>query len=51
MPTATPKQLVIASYTLRNIPADLWAAAKHAAIDRGISVRELILSALRKSVS
>jgi hypothetical protein len=35
------------SYLLRNIPADLWQKAKHAAVDRGVSLRELILIALR----
>jgi len=39
------------NYLLRNIPDDLWTRAKHAAIDRGISLRELILSALRNEVS
>lgn len=39
------------SYLLRSIPADLWQAAKHAAVDRGISLRELILDAIRQAVA
>lgn len=35
------------TYLLRNIPGNLWQRAKHAAVDRGISLRELILLALR----
>ena len=39
------------TYLLRNIPTALWQAAKHAAVDRGISLRELILDAIRKTVA
>ena len=38
------------SYLLRNIPADLWQSAKHAAIDRNQSLRALILQAIRESL-
>jgi uncharacterized Zn finger protein (UPF0148 family) len=38
------------AYQLRDIPKDLWDAAKHAAIDRGISLRDLILEALKKEI-
>lgn len=40
----------VGSYLLRDIPTDLWQAAKHVAVDRGMSLRDLILDALRKSV-
>ena len=36
------------SYLLRDIPAELWTAAKHKAIDEGLSLRELILKALQE---
>ena len=35
------------SYLLRDIPEDLWTAAKHKAVDKGHSLRDLILQALR----
>ena len=35
-------------YLLRDIPAGLWGAAKRKAIDEGMSLRELILAALRQ---
>lgn len=38
-------------YLLRDIPADLWQQAKHLAVDRGVSLRDLILEALRRLVS
>ena len=38
-------------YLLRDIPADLWTQAKHAAVDRGVSLRDLLLSGLRKELS
>jgi len=38
------------SYILRDIPEDLWTAAQHAAVERGASLRELILTALRREV-
>lgn len=38
------------TYLLRDIPADLWTQARHAAIDRRISLRELLLDALRRSL-
>lgn len=37
----------IAGYLLRDIPEDLWTAAKHRAVDEGISLRKMILEALR----
>ena len=45
---ATPKPL---TYLLRAIPPDLWRAVKHAAVDRGISIRELLIQALRQEVA
>lgn len=38
-------------YILRDIPAELWQEAKHAAVDRGVSLRDLLLDALRKAVA
>ena len=38
------------NYILRNIPKDLWIAAKHKAVDKGMSLRELILDAIRKYI-
>lgn len=35
------------TYLLRDVPDDLITAAKHKALDQGISLRELILDALR----
>lgn len=39
------------NYLIRNIPADLWQAAKHAAVDKNITLRELILAAVRQYIS
>ena len=39
------------SYLLRDIPRDLWIAAKHKAVDKGMSLRELILDAIREYIS
>ena len=36
------------AYLLRDIPAELWLAAKHKAVDEGLSLRELILKALQE---
>ena len=36
------------AYLLRDIPAELWTAAKHKAVDEGLSLRELILKALQE---
>jgi len=36
------------SYLLRDIPEQLWTAAKHKAVDEGLSLRELILKALQE---
>ena len=36
------------AYLLRDIPAELWTAAKHKAVDEGINLRELILKALQE---
>jgi len=43
----TPRNNINA-YQLRNIPKDLWDAAKHKAIEEGTSVRMIILKALEK---
>ena len=40
------EQYSMGGYLLRDIPSELWDRAKHRAIDEGISLRELILSAL-----
>ena len=39
------------NYLLRDIPEDLWIAAKHKAVDKGMDLRELILDAIREYVS
>ena len=39
------------SYLLRDIPDELWTAAKHKAVDKGMDLRELILDAIREYVS
>ncbi len=39
------------SYLLRDIPAELWIAAKHKAVDEGLSLRELILKALQEYIA
>jgi len=39
------------SYLLRDIPEQLWTAAKHRAVDEGMSLRELILKALQEYIS
>lgn len=38
------------NYLLRDIPAELWAAAKHKAVDKGMNLRELILDAVREYI-
>ena len=38
------------NYLLRDIPKDLWDAAKHKAVDEGLNLRELLLKALREYV-
>jgi hypothetical protein len=40
----------LGSYTLRDIPTELWDEAKHRAIDDGVSLRELLLRALREHI-
>lgn len=39
------------TYILRDIPADLWQEAKHAAVDHNVSLRELLLAGLRKEIA
>jgi len=39
------------NYLLRDIPEELWTAAKHKAVDKGMNLRELILDAVREYVS
>ncbi len=39
------------NYLLRDIPDELWIAAKHKAVDKGMVLRELILDAVREYVS
>lgn len=36
------------NYLLRNIPENLWIAAKHQAVDEGLTLRELILKLLEE---
>lgn len=38
------------NYILRDIPADLWQQAKHVSVDRGLSLRDLLLAGLRKEI-
>jgi uncharacterized Zn finger protein (UPF0148 family) len=38
------------NYMLRDIPGELWTAAKHKAIDKGLNLRELILDAIREYI-
>jgi len=38
------------NYLLRDIPLELWQKAKHVAVDRGVSLRDLILAGLRKEI-
>lgn len=35
-------------YLLRDIPEELWNQAKHKAVDEGLSLRDLLLKALRE---
>jgi hypothetical protein len=39
------------NYLLRDIPEELWTAAKHKAVDKDMDLRELILDAVREYVS
>ena len=39
------------SYLLRDIPQDLWTAAKHKAVDEDSSLRDLVLNSLRAYLS
>ena len=38
----------VGAYLLRDIPAELWLAAKHRAVDEKLNLRELILKALQE---
>ena len=38
------------NYLLRDVPAELWPAVKHRAVDDGCAVRDVVLSALRAYV-
>ena len=38
------------NYLLRDIPEELWVAAKHKAVDENLNLRELILKALQEYV-
>ena len=38
------------NYLLRDIPDELWTAAKHRAVDKGMNLRELLLEALREYI-
>lgn len=37
-------------YLLRDIPQDLWDKVKHKALDKGMSLREFVLQAIREFV-
>lgn len=37
-------------YLLRDIPQELWDKAKHKAIDKGLTLRELILQATKEFI-
>jgi hypothetical protein len=37
-------------YLLRDIPQELWDKAKHKGIDKGLSLRELILQAVKEFI-
>jgi len=37
-------------YLLRDIPQELWDKAKHKAIDKGLTLRELILQAVKEFI-
>lgn len=39
------------NYLLRDIPEELWTAAKHQAVKEGLSLREMLLKALHEYVS
>ena len=39
------------NYLLRDIPEELWTAAKHKAVDKSMNLRELLLEALREYIS
>ena len=45
---ACGKPLKAGNYLLRDIPAELWTAAKHRAVDEGLNLRGLILKALQE---
>lgn len=38
------------NYLLRDIPQELWTEAKHKAVDENISLRELVLNAVRSYI-
>ncbi len=40
----------IKSYLLRDIPLTLWVQLRHRAIDEGITIRALILSAIAQYI-
>ena len=40
----------VGSYLLRDIPNDLWDKAKHEAVNRGVSLREMLITALSDSL-
>ena len=44
------EQYSAGSYLLRDIPEELWVAAKHKAVDNGMNLRELLLEALREYI-
>ena len=45
------EQYSAGNYLLRDIPEELWTAAKHVGVDEGLNLRELILKALQEYVS
>jgi hypothetical protein len=44
------KRYTPSDHILRDVPRELWDKAKHLAINEGISIRELILTAISKYI-
>lgn len=45
------EQYSTGNYILRDIPKELWDVAKRRAFDNGVSLRELVLTAIEKYVT
>lgn len=44
------EQFSTSNYLLRDIPQEIWDKAKHRAVDDGVSLRELVLTAVKEYV-